>query len=79
LLIQLVSLFQSQPDKPVNRFKFYVHDLSSEAAGEILEWTTSETVAADILKWIEKGYCAMHITRIGSDLRTKYDIDPLID
>jgi hypothetical protein len=56
-----------------------VHDLSSESAGEVLEWTTSETVAADILKWIEKGYCAMHITRKGSDLKTRYDIDPLID
>jgi hypothetical protein len=43
------------------------------------EWTASETVAADILKWIEKGYCAMHITRKGSDLKTRYDIDPLLD
>jgi hypothetical protein len=72
--------YESQPDKPVNRYKFYVHDLgSSESAGELLEWTSSETVAAGILKWIEKGYCAMHITRKGSDLKTKYDIDPLID
>jgi hypothetical protein len=72
--------YESQPDKPVNRYKFYVHDLgSSESAGELLEWTCSETVAADILKWIEKGYCAMHITRKGADLKTKYDIDPLID
>jgi hypothetical protein len=71
--------YESQPDKPVNRFKFYVHDLSSESATEEVEWTCSETVAADILKWIEKGYCAMHVTRKGSDLKTKYDIDPLID
>jgi hypothetical protein len=72
--------YESQPDKPVNRYKFYVHDLgSSESAGELLEWTCSETVAADILKWIEKGYCAMHITRKGADLKTRYDIDPLID
>jgi hypothetical protein len=47
--------------------------------GEILEWTASETVAAGILKWIEKGYCAMHITRKGSELKTNYDIDPLIE
>jgi hypothetical protein len=66
--------YESQPDKPVNRYKFYVHDLGSDSAGEILEWTSSETVAAGILKWIEKGYCAMHITRKGSDLKTKYDI-----
>jgi hypothetical protein len=71
--------YESQPDKPVNRYKFYVHDLSSESATEEMEWTASETVAADILKWIEKGYCAMHITREGSDLKTRYDIDPLID
>jgi hypothetical protein len=71
--------YESQPDKPVNRYKFYVHDLSSESAGDVLEWTASETVAADILKWIEKGYCAMHITRKGSDLKTRYYIDPLLD
>jgi hypothetical protein len=72
--------YESQPDKPVNRYKFYVHDLgSSDSAGELLEWTASETVAAGILKWIEKGYCTMHITRKGSDLKTKYDIDPLIE
>ena len=72
--------YGSQPDTPpVNRYKFYVHDLSSESAGEVLEWTASEAVATDILKWIEKGYCTMHITRKGSDLKTRYDIDPLID
>jgi hypothetical protein len=31
--------YESQPDKPVNRYKFYVHDLGSDSAGEILEWT----------------------------------------
>ena len=46
--------YESQPDKPVNRYKFYVHDSGSESATEEMEWTASETVAADILKWIEK-------------------------
>jgi hypothetical protein len=72
--------YESQPDKPVNRYKFYVHDLSSESATEEeMEWASSESVAAEVLKWIEKGYCVMHITRKGSDIKTRYSIDPLID
>ena len=62
--------YESQPDKRINRYKFYVHYLgSSDSAGELLEWTASETIAREF-KWIEKGYCAMHITRKGSDLKT---------
>ena len=67
VLLEIIT-YESQPDKPVNRYKFYVHDLSSSSSDSAVvveeeEWTTSETIAADILKWIEKGYCTMDITR----------------
>lgn len=61
--------------KPVMRWKYYVRELSSEMNQE-KEWTVGINLAKDLQKWIAKGYFTMNITRRGSDLQTKYDVDP---
>jgi hypothetical protein len=61
--------------KPVMRWKYYVRELSSEMNQE-KEWTVGINMAKELQKWIAKGYFVMNITRRGSDLQTKYDVDP---
>ncbi|MBV9179468.1 MAG: hypothetical protein JO297_20765 [Nitrososphaeraceae archaeon] len=43
------------------------------------EWTLNATVATEVIRWLSKGYFIMNITRHGTDLKTTYDIEPLID
>jgi hypothetical protein len=61
--------------KPVMRWKYYVRELSSDMTQE-KEWTVGINMAKELQKWIAKGYFVMNITRRGSDLQTKYDVDP---
>jgi hypothetical protein len=91
--------YPNAPDKPVQRYKFYVHDLTTTASSglnsttitttnsnnvpmneeEEQEWTVNATVARELIRWLSKGYFIMNITRHGTDLKTTYDIEPLID
>jgi hypothetical protein len=91
--------YPNAPDKPVQRYKFYVHDLTTTASSGLnsttitttnnnnvpmneedeQEWTVNATVARELIRWLSKGYCIMNITRHGTDLKTTYDIEPLID
>jgi hypothetical protein len=99
--VQIVTVtYPNAPDKPVQRYKFYVHDLTTTASSSGLnsttittttnnnnvplneeeqEWTVNATVARELIRWLSKGYFIMNITRHGTDLKTTYDIEPLID
>jgi hypothetical protein len=100
--VQIVTVtYPNAPDKPVQRYKFYVYDLTTTALSSGLnsttittttddnnvpikeeeeqEWTVNATVARELLRWLSKGYFIMNITRHGTDLKTTYDIEPLID
>jgi hypothetical protein len=86
--VQAVTVtYPNAPDKPVQRYKFYAHDLTTTTDNnnvpmneqEEQEWTVNATVARGLIRWLSKGYCIMNITRHGTDLKTTYDIEPLID
>lgn len=75
-----VVTYPSSPNKQVQRYKFYARDLTTDASSqEVLEWTSSQEVAKQLVRWISKGYFDLSITRHGSDLKTTYDIEPLLD
>ena len=90
--------YPNAPDRPIQRYKFYVHDLTTTSGlnpqlqqqqltnnnnvplnEEEQEWTVNATVARELIRWLSKGYFIMNITRHGTDLKTTYDIEPLID
>ena len=87
----VIVTYPNAPEKPVHRYKFYVHDLTTESdlnsrtattnvpMNEEQEWTVNATVARELIRWLSKGYFIMNITRHGTDLKTTYDIEPLID
>jgi hypothetical protein len=99
--VQSVTVtYPNAPDRPVQRYKFYVYDLTTTASSglnsttittttdnnnvsmneeEEQEWTVNATVARELIRWLSKGYFIMNITRHGTDLKTTYDIEPLID
>lgn len=47
--------------------------------GNPQEWTVSPTIARQLLQWFGNGFFTLSITREGSELRTRYQIMPLID
>ena len=72
--------YPNSPDKPMQRYKFYVYDLTANTnSEEEKEWTVGSTVAKQLLRWIGKGYIVLSITRHGIDLKTVYDIEPQLD
>jgi hypothetical protein len=75
----LVS-YPNSPEKPVQRYKFYGYDLAIDSySQEVKEWTVGPTVAKELLRWISKGYLILSITRHGLDLKTTYDVEPVLD
>jgi hypothetical protein len=76
----LMVTYPNSPDKPMQRYKFYVYDLTANTnSEEEKEWTVGSTVAKQLLRWIGKGYTMLYITRHGIDLKTVYDIEPQLD
>jgi len=72
--------YPNSPDKPMQRYKSYVYDLTPNTnSEEEKEWTVGSTVAKQLLRWIGKGYIVLSITRHGTDLKTVYDIEPQLD
>ena len=72
--------YPNSSGKPVQRYKFYVYELTANNnSEEEKEWTVSPTVAKQLLRWIGKGYTMLSITRHGIDLKTVYDIEPHLD
>jgi hypothetical protein len=50
---------------------------SSAQQEEPLEFTIGPKLAKDIIKYLNKGYRVLSITRHGSDLSTVYDVDSI--
>ena len=72
--------YPNSPDKPLQRYRFCVYDLTANTnSEEEKEWTVGSTVAKQLLRWIGKGYIVLSITRHGIDLKTTYDIEPQLD
>jgi hypothetical protein len=79
--------YPSNPGEKVQRYRFVAFEqvlddqngTLRDATSEPKEWTVSVSVAKDLIKWINKGYFVLDITREGNSLSTKYAITPYVD
>lgn len=79
--------FASDPNKPVARCKFMVYELVSDTIGgqlrkssdEPKEWNCSITLAKEVIKWNQRGYTVLRISREGTGLKTKWLTEPVVE
>jgi hypothetical protein len=80
--------FPSDPNNTVKRCKFTVYDMVSDEVGGQLrpccdgatkEFTTSMSLAKNIIQLNQKGFTTVEVMRTGEGLATKWIVTPVVE